>query len=759
MNTTRANRSSIRWLLIAATAAWILVEYAPAGIAQTAPAPDPATTIAAPADARQLGFESLRTANANSGGVPLPPNIGDFIADKQAAIRLGKALFWDMQVGSDGVQACGSCHFAAGADNRTRNAVNPDILRVQNQRDGDINGFFNAPTAPDNTFSRVGPDGTLLSSDYPFVKNIESVVQNADGTIGSGQGNTNDTVSSMGVFFTLFQGTNAGVAVDNGQRLNDPVFNVNGTTTRRVEPRNTPTMINAVLNFSNFWDGRANNTFNGATPFGPQDLSAAIFVLQANGTLVSQKIGLVNASLASQAVGPPVSPFEMSFGNPDVHNARTFAELGKKLVRGLAPITPLAQQLVDNTDSVLGPISAFPVRGLVANYRQLIQAAFNPKYWNFKGTLKLTQTTLAPYITADQPTVLTQYSITAATGTVDPAPTQVGVFTQMETNFALFMGLSVMMYESTLVADHTPFDQWMETGNLNGSFTADALAGLNLFVGKGHCNACHKGPEFTGASVRNAQNGKNVIEPMLMAQGTALYDNGFYNIGTVPTTDDLGRGGRDLNGRPLAFSRQALFERVLGVQIPFPITGDNGISAVGEDGEVVCGDPNQNGLCDPNEPLNAGFQRAAVDGAFKTPGLRNQELLAPYMHNGGFATLRQVVEFYNRGGNFCNLNKANLDPDIEPRGMTPGELDQLVSFLLSLTDERVRLEQAPFDHPEIFIPVTGFAEGGTLTSQNFRRVPQDGQAGISASNVQPHFLNLDPRDSVFTPNGVCSINP
>jgi cytochrome c peroxidase len=66
-----------------------------------------------------------KKALANDGGVPLPPNLGDFIKDKQAALRLGKALFWDMQVGSDGIQACASCHFAAGADNRTRNAINP----------------------------------------------------------------------------------------------------------------------------------------------------------------------------------------------------------------------------------------------------------------------------------------------------------------------------------------------------------------------------------------------------------------------------------------------------------------------------------------------------------------------------------------------------------------------------------------------------------------------------------------------------------
>jgi hypothetical protein len=216
-----------------------------------------------------------------------------------------------------------------------------------------------------------------------------------------------------------------------------------------------------------------------------------------------------------------------------------------------------------------------------------------------------------------------------------------------------------MLYESTLVADRTPFDLWMESGALSASFNADALAGLGLFTGRGKCVNCHGGPEFTHASVRNAQRGRNVIEPMQMARGTALYDNGFYNISVVPTTDDIGRGGKDLNGQPLAFSRQALFQRVLGRPIGFPITGNDGIPAVEEDGSApVCKDANASGVCDPGEPLNAGFRRAAVDGAFKTPQLRNQALFAPYMHNGGFATLRQVVEFYNRGGNFCRLHRG-----------------------------------------------------------------------------------------------------
>ena len=59
--------------------------------------------------------------------VPVPPVFGmeGILADKTAAIQLGKALFWDMQAGSDDTQACASCHFNAGADSRAINQINP----------------------------------------------------------------------------------------------------------------------------------------------------------------------------------------------------------------------------------------------------------------------------------------------------------------------------------------------------------------------------------------------------------------------------------------------------------------------------------------------------------------------------------------------------------------------------------------------------------------------------------------------------------
>ena len=57
---------------------------------------------------------------------PEPKNLMRFVRDRAAAIVLGKALFWDQQVGSDG-QACASCHFHAGADSRSKNQLDPGL--------------------------------------------------------------------------------------------------------------------------------------------------------------------------------------------------------------------------------------------------------------------------------------------------------------------------------------------------------------------------------------------------------------------------------------------------------------------------------------------------------------------------------------------------------------------------------------------------------------------------------------------------------
>lgn len=96
-----------------------------------------------------------------------------------------------------------------------------------------------------------------------------------------------------------------------------------------------------------------------------------------------------------------------------------------------------------------------------------------------------------------------------------------------------------------------------------------------------------------------------------------------------------------------------------------------------------------------------GETAAAGDlGAFRTPGLRNVALRSPFFHNGRFETLEEVVEFYDRGGDFVAPNK---DVRIAPLGLTAQQKSDLVAFMeRPLTDPRVEAETAPFDRPKLF---------------------------------------------------------
>jgi hypothetical protein len=89
-----------------------------------------------------------------------------------------------------------------------------------------------------------------------------------------------------------------------------------------------------------------------------------------------------------------------------------------------------------------------------------------------------------------------------------------------------------------------------------------------------------------------------------------------------------------------------------------------------------------------NPPITIG-DRVVTDGTFKVPSLRNLELTAPYFHNGGQRTIRQVVEFYNRGGDFREHNVQNIDFEIGKLNLTNQQIDDLVAFLSRpLTDPR-----------------------------------------------------------------------
>jgi hypothetical protein len=369
--------------------------------------------------------------------------------------------------------------------------------------------------------------------------------------------------------------------------------------------------------------------------------------------------------------------------------------MSRKMGKKMKDMTILANQLVAPDDSVLGKMSNYPKQGLQSTYGKMIQAAFQPQWW--KANVMITVDANGEPVVSNTP----------------PSKLATNQYSLMEFNFSLFWGLAIQMYEATLISDNSRFDQFMD-GN-SSAMNAQEVFGMQLFQTKGRCANCHGGPEFTNAATSNVKGQR--LEPMVMANfGFAVYDNGFYNIGVRPTTEDRGNGGTDPFGNSLSESRMSQAGKFIDPNIGFPLS--------------------------PR-------QKVVADGAFKVPGLRNVELTGPYYHNGGMSTLRQVVEFYNRGGDFHDYNANDLAPDIETIGFTEDEKDALVAFLKALTDERVRYNAAPFDHPQLFVPnghpvdelsVVDSGQGLNIAGDNLREIPMSGAQGYGSSSPIRNFL-------------------
>lgn len=627
--------------------------------------------------------------------VPGPTNLNDFVKNPTVAIALGKALFWDMQVGSDGIQACASCHFRAGADPRSKNQVSPGLKQM--------------PKA-DLTYSLVaGPNDQLEPLDFPLTKLATPGLRGALNPATD----TNDVVSSQGIRFPG--------SADDAQG-----FVVNSANTRRVEPRNTPSMINAVFNHRQFWDGRAENVFNGVNHLGQRDPNAKLFRADDPKKPVEVRVELINSSLASQAVAPIVSDLEMAAPG------RTALDVGRELARGqrnqgkkVAKLRPLDKQQVHPEDSVLGSMSRWPQQGITFNrYDKMIQEAFHEKWWDAKVLIR---------VNPDGTKTLVKHDKDDKNEAADNLPDN--EYSLIQYNFSLFFGLAVQMYETTLVSDDTPWDRFRrETPaatdpNLNpwtntnpNHISRLALFGAHLFNDRTRgatnvrCSNCHEQNELTDASVRRIAAAPN--GPVRNRDGNII-DKGFNNIGVRPTDNDLGVGASDAFG-PLSLSRRL-----------FP-----GAPPAAFDGAAV----------------TKGF---GVEGAFKVPSLRNVELTAPYFHNGDALTLRQTVEFYSRGGNVAPI-KALDGTLIEPLGvplLAPDEIDAIVAFLETLTDERVRFQRAPFDHPQIFVP-NGHPGGPFSTTD----ANGDGQADDVLIEIPAvGAAGSDPIDAFL--DGIFGLNP
>jgi cytochrome c peroxidase len=81
-------------------------------------------------------------------------------------------------------------------------------------------------------------------------------------------------------------------------------------------------------------------------------------------------------------------------------------------------------------------------------------------------------------------------------------------------------------------------------------------------------------------------------------------------------------------------------------------------------------------------------------GKFKTPGLRNVAVTAPYMHNGMFQSLEEVIEYYNDPKKVVP-NLINIDTSLQaPLGLTDREKADLAAFLRTLTDKKYERKTA-----------------------------------------------------------------
>lgn len=113
-----------------------------------------------------------------------------------------------------------------------------------------------------------------------------------------------------------------------------------------------------------------------------------------------------------------------------------------------------------------------------------------------------------------------------------------------------------------------------------------------------------------------------------------------------------------------------------------------------------------NATVDPDVGKFVLYQYNLHRFSFKTPTVRNAALTAPYMHNGVYATLEQVVDFYNRGGGAgigIDLEYQTLPPD--HLNLTTGEMSDIVSFMESLTDT-TGLTHRPSTLPVVLDPVS-----------------------------------------------------
>ena len=198
------------------------------------------------------------------------------------------------------------------------------------------------------------------------------------------------------------------------------------------------------------------------------------------------------------------------------------------------------------------------------------------------------------------------------------------------------VGMALASYQRTLNSADSRFDRWYYAGEKD-ALSDDEIKGFELFTGKARCSSCH-----------------------LVNEDYALFtDNQMHNTGHGYATS------------------MGIKPEKTKVQLAPGVFVDVDTEII----ESVRQKPKENDV-----GLYEVTQNPYDRWKYRTSSLRNIALTAPYMHDGAFSTLRDVVEFYNVGG----VPNELLSPLISPLNLSEQEIDQIVAFLHALTGSNVR---------------------------------------------------------------------
>src|SRR5689334_22956852 len=139
--------------------------------------------------------------------VPQPTGLAQYVQDSKALIVLGKALFWDSQIGSDGKTACASCHFHSGADHRVTN-------------------ILGTPAAGTTT---VSPNQTVTAATFPFHQ-LSNPANRGSAVVRD----TRQVAGSPGIFARKFFDVLPGSAAESGADIPAASFSIGGLNVRQV---------------------------------------------------------------------------------------------------------------------------------------------------------------------------------------------------------------------------------------------------------------------------------------------------------------------------------------------------------------------------------------------------------------------------------------------------------------------------------------------------------------------------------------------